>query len=90
MKNLLLLHGALGSKDQLQPLMERLSGAWKIHAFNFAGHGGEPLPEQFSIEYFAKQTIDYCEEKKPGESFNLWVTAWAGMSLCTWHFISHN
>ena len=40
MSNLLLLHGALGSKRQLEPLQKRIGGV----AIDLAGHGGREIP----------------------------------------------
>jgi pimeloyl-ACP methyl ester carboxylesterase len=60
MKHLLLLHGAIGSAEQLQPLKESLQGHYEIHLLNFPGHGGEPMPRAFSIPFFAEQVKEYC------------------------------
>ncbi|HEX6915996.1 MAG TPA: alpha/beta fold hydrolase [Chitinophagaceae bacterium] len=59
MRDLILLHGALGCKEQLEPLDDGLSAAFRIHRFNFAGHGGEPLTERFSIPVFGEQLRRY-------------------------------
>ena len=51
MKNIVLLHGAIGAKDQLQPLADLLKNDFIVHVFNFSGHGGKPFAEEhFSIE----------------------------------------
>jgi esterase/lipase len=61
MKHLLLLHGAIGAKDQLQPLAELLKTNYQVHILNFDGHGGAAMPsEPFSIPLFAKNVTDYC------------------------------
>ena len=62
MKQLLLLHGAIGAKDQLTPLAEKLKDNFKIHTLSFGGHGGEPMPDVFSIEIFAKDVLDYMKK----------------------------
>lgn len=46
MQHLILLHGALGSKDQLQPLATALERHFQVHIFNFSGHGGRPFPDK--------------------------------------------
>jgi pimeloyl-ACP methyl ester carboxylesterase len=65
MQHIVLLHGAIGAKDQLVPLANELSAEFHVHYFSFAGHGGEPMPpEGFSIELFAKQLLDYLDANK--------------------------
>lgn len=60
MKHLLLLHGAIGAKDQLEPLAASLKEHYTIHTLNFDGHGGASMPDTFSIPLFAKNVSDYC------------------------------
>jgi pimeloyl-ACP methyl ester carboxylesterase len=64
MQNLLLLHGALGAKSQLKPVSETLSNKFKVHLMNFSGHGGNKMPENFSINGFAKDVIAYLDKNK--------------------------
>ena len=64
MKTILLLHGALGTKEELLPLERALSIDFTVHSINFHGHGGEPIQNEFSIEYFARQVLDWLEEKQ--------------------------
>lgn len=61
-KKLLLLHGALGSKEQLKPLQELLSTSFDVEVFNFSGHGGEPVEGPFTIDLFVKNTISFMDE----------------------------
>tara|TARA_R110000850_G_scaffold254614_1_gene380211 strand:- start:102532 stop:103239 length:708 start_codon:yes stop_codon:yes gene_type:complete len=63
-KTLLLLHGAIGAKDQLEPLAEHLKGQFDVHNINFSGHGGTPFDGLFSIEKFAGEVTDYLRENK--------------------------
>ena len=63
MKHLILLHGAIGAKDQLQPLDDALKSDFIVHAINFSGHGGKPFPsEPFSIEMFAQEVLNYISQ----------------------------
>lgn len=62
MQKLLLLHGAIGAKDQLQPLAEILKSDYEVHTLNFSGHGGEPMPMNFSMEQFAEDVLTYLKE----------------------------
>ena len=59
---LLLLHGALGSKAQLDPLLKRLPGYENPVALNFPGHGGRPLEGAFSLKGFAESVLQYMDE----------------------------
>jgi pimeloyl-ACP methyl ester carboxylesterase len=60
MKHLLLLHGAIGGRDQLQPLADVLKNDFNVHLFNFSGHGGKSITEEpFSIEAFATEVAEY-------------------------------
>jgi pimeloyl-ACP methyl ester carboxylesterase len=58
-QNLILLHGALGSSAQFQILSEQLKDQFTIHTFNFSGHGGKEIPDDFSISLFVNDTIDF-------------------------------
>ena len=64
MQPLLLLHGALGSSQQMAGLSDKLSTVFDVHLLNFSGHGGLDFPDGgFSIEVFANDVIRYLEEK---------------------------
>ena len=65
MKKLLLLHGALGSKEQFIDLEERLKDSFETFSINFSGHGGEPIPEKpFSIKLFAEDILSFVDKMK--------------------------
>lgn len=61
MQPLLLLHGAIGSMDQLLSLKEALSSQFDVYAFNFPGHGGDEPIESFSMVSFAEATANFIE-----------------------------
>jgi len=64
MHPILLLHGALGSKDQLDPLKTALEeSGHEVYALNFSGHGGEPFRDPFGIEGFAEEVLHFQKEK---------------------------
>ncbi len=64
MEQILLLHGAVGSKVRLKHIEEALSKKYEVHTLNFSGHGGEPFPDEaFSIELFANDVIRYLNKK---------------------------
>ena len=63
MQHLLLLHGAIGAKDQLKSLAESCSQAYTVHTLNFNGHGGEQMPGgDFSIPLFAGDVLNYLDK----------------------------
>lgn len=56
MKAIILLHGAIGAKDQLEPLAKALSDlGYKTYSFSFSGHGQIPFEDDFGIEQFANE-----------------------------------
>ena len=61
--SLLLLHGALGATGQFIELKEKLQPYFEVHAFNFSGHGGNDLPEKFTIELFVQDTISFLHKQ---------------------------
>lgn len=60
-EKLLLLHGALGSKNQFSSLINGLDDFFDIYTMNFEGHGGDQSLNEFSIELFTKNVIDYMQ-----------------------------
>lgn len=68
MKKLLMLHGAVGSKDQLTGLKELLSKNIEVHNLNFTGHGGSDIPiEPFTVNMFAGDIISYLDKNSIDE-----------------------
>jgi pimeloyl-ACP methyl ester carboxylesterase len=66
MAPLLLLHGALGSKTQLEPLKKILKDKGrKVYSLNFSGHSGEPFSENgFGIDVFTQDVIRFLDHEK--------------------------
>jgi len=63
--NLLILHGALGSSAQFEPLAEILEEEFRVILFNFSGHAGKPIPEEpFSIKMFAEEIKSLIEKTR--------------------------
>ncbi len=62
MKTILLLHGALGSKEDLQLLCNSLQHTFKVYTINLLGHDGGPVTADFSIEAFARQVLHWMDE----------------------------
>ncbi|HMQ78275.1 MAG TPA: alpha/beta fold hydrolase [Ignavibacteria bacterium] len=62
MKRILLLHGAIGAKDQFGVLRELLSADIEVHTMNFTGHGGGEIPDEpFTIDLFERDIIRYLD-----------------------------
>lgn len=60
-KTLILLHGALGSKNQFKSLKTQLEKSFDVHAINFDGHGGDGSAHEFSIQLFTENVINYTK-----------------------------
>lgn len=58
---LLLLHGALGSKEQFLQLKETLSTKRDVFTMDFDGHGKSRSEKGFSIELFTQNVVDFLE-----------------------------
>jgi pimeloyl-ACP methyl ester carboxylesterase len=56
--NLLLLHGALGSEVQLQPLQKLLATDFNVYTLNFEGHGGRTSNHEFDMDRFAENVVE--------------------------------
>lgn len=65
MQNILLLHGALGSADTLDPLKQALEGKYKVYTLDFSGHGGKAIPgEPYSMHLFANDISALLEKEE--------------------------
>lgn len=56
--SILLLHGALGSKTQLEALQSLLTTNFTVHLLNFEGHGGRTSEREFSMDTFAENIVE--------------------------------
>lgn len=63
MINLLILHGAIGSKEQFELLKKQLENQYCIHFINFSGHGGEAFKTSFNIAQFADDVLVYLNQQ---------------------------
>jgi pimeloyl-ACP methyl ester carboxylesterase len=65
MKKLLLLHGALASKTQFDPLLPFLKTSLEAEAINFSGHGGAlPNINGYTFPVFANDILTYLDSNK--------------------------
>lgn len=68
MQSIVLLHGALGSDRQMEPLRNYLSDRYNVHVLCFEGHGARSADRPLAIQHFAENLNDFLEEhqlKKP-------------------------
>lgn len=84
MQHILLLHGAIGAKDQLRSLADRLDNKYTVHTLDFNGHGENTTSTYFSIEGFAEDVLTYMQQNNIpraavfGYSMGGYVAMWLG------------
>ncbi len=62
MNPVLLLHGALGSKSQLDTLKHLLENKGRsVYSLNFSGHSGAPFRNSFGIESFTEDVVNFMD-----------------------------
>lgn len=62
MKQLLLLHGALGAQAQFDELKKKLDTVYQCHSLDFYGHGHSSFSTTFDINAFANQVLEYIDQ----------------------------
>lgn len=63
LKDLILLHGALGFKGQFDALASVLKENRRVHALNFSGHGGKEFhPHGYDFDVFAEDIQRYIKQ----------------------------
>jgi esterase/lipase len=64
MRDVILLHGAIGAADQMEPLAISLrEKGFTVHTFSFSGHGGIPFNTSFGIGTFAAELYQFIIAK---------------------------
>src|SRR5687768_12363984 len=66
-RSILLLHGALGSKEQLEPLKTSLQKNYTTYSFNFIGHGSDEVPGSITMNDLVDQLHQYIVENISAE-----------------------
>lgn len=62
MRKIILLHGAIGASDQMEPLVHDLKKRGvQCYSFNFSGHGGAPFLDEFGIEQFMNELENFMK-----------------------------
>lgn len=64
LENILLLHGALGTKEQFNELKDLLSTKYNVLVLNFEGHGDSISTNNFTIELFVDNVIEFLNHSK--------------------------
>jgi pimeloyl-ACP methyl ester carboxylesterase len=88
MQHLILLHGAVGAKDQLELIANSLTKDFTIHLINFSGHGGEPIPDiNFSIKLFAGDVLNYMQvnQVEKANIFGYSMGGYVAMYMAKYH-----
>lgn len=62
MSSILLLHGALGSKQHFDSLVFELEKSMSVYTMNFEGHGGEISNRPFLMDNFVENVVDFIHE----------------------------
>lgn len=83
MNPIVILHGALGSANQLDPVKVAFEArGLSVHCLNFSGHGGKSFQTKFGIEQFAQDVLHYLDTHEPeqvnifGYSMGGYVALW--------------
>lgn len=83
MKNLLLLHGALGHSEIFNPYLPKLSDYFNIHTPLFSGHGDMHLPENgITIEKYTEELAEYCKRENLNDVYIFGHSMGGYVALC--------
>ena len=64
MKNLILLHGALGAASEFDSLVPLLDSHFKVYRFDFEGHGLRSSNKAFSMSLFAANLQEFILDNR--------------------------
>ena len=65
MQDLIMIHGAIGSKQQLAALGASIGDNFKIHIPDLPGHGGRIINENdFTIKHYALDLLSYMDQQQ--------------------------
>ncbi|MGB4837703.1 MAG: alpha/beta hydrolase [Saprospiraceae bacterium] len=62
MKPLILLHGALNTSTQMQPLQQKLDADFDVQVLTFSGHSAEPHDGIFSMDVFVDDILKFIDD----------------------------
>lgn len=87
-QHLLILHGALGSAEQMQPLAKLMEEKYNVHVLDFEGHGYRPVPAVgYSIQHFATNVLQWMKDNeiKKINILGYSMGGYVGMYLARYH-----
>lgn len=61
MRDLILLHGALGASSEFDELVPLLNNDFNVHRFDLSGHGEQAVKESLNMELFANDLRQFIE-----------------------------
>jgi len=64
MQSIVLLHGALGSDRQMEPLKVHLSDSFNVYVLCFEGHGEREGNGPLAIERFSENLLEFLKDNK--------------------------
>ncbi|WP_089756054.1 alpha/beta fold hydrolase [Chryseobacterium soldanellicola] len=83
MKNLILLHGALGHSDIFKPYLEALSTYFIIHTPLFSGHGNVELSKNgITIEKYTEELAEFIEKENLDDVYIFGHSMGGYVALC--------
>lgn len=84
-ENIILLHGALGSKEQLMELSTKLNDTFNVVVFDLEGHGKNQNKVEFDMKLFGRQIAKEMDERKIMRShiFGFSMGGYAALQLAT-------
>lgn len=88
MNPVLILHGALGSASQLEPVKTSLtSNGVNVYSIDFSGHGGKAFETRFGIEQFAEDVLHELDNLKitTVNIFGYSMGGYVGLWLAKYH-----
>lgn len=83
----LLLHGALATKAQFDPLIPFLQESYECYRLTFKGHGREGADKPIRMQYLVDQVVDYLDEQNISKAniFGYSMGGYAALALAKKH-----
>jgi len=91
-EDLILIHGALGTAEQMHPFAEKLESFFNIHNLELPGHGKTKAVQEFSISFFADYVISYMDDHNINRTsvFGYSMGGYIGLLLATLYPVRFN